>query len=168
MLVRSDCPLIESSQPRSFAGLMEIYESNYMRFRRLCPVQYNVGDGAVSRVGSGLDLHLTILERSSYTTTVHLTYYLKEGAEAICPNPDLRLRVYYDALQVEVLSCASGYLRNKTYVQAVNWRTELAGKWSMNSFLHKWLGYCLSQGHMFPSNEIHLQQRYHRPLNSIV
>jgi uncharacterized protein YqiB (DUF1249 family) len=163
MLAKSNCPSIESSRPRSFAGLMEIFELNYMRFRRLCPAQYGVGDGAVSRVSSGLDLHLTVLERSSYTTTVHLTYYLRESAEAVRPNPDFKLRIYYDALQAEVLSCVFDCLRNKTCVLGVNGRTELEDKWSVNCFLYKWLDYCLSQGHIFPSTAMHPRQQWRRP-----
>lgn len=165
MLVRSDCALTESPRPRSFAGLMELYESNYMRFRKLCPMQYGVGGRAVSTVTDGLDLHLRVLECSSYTTTVHLTYYLRDGG-GVRPNPDLRLRIYYDALQAEVLGCSSSCLRDKSYARVINWRAELADKWSMNCFLHKWLGYCLSQRHVFPSNAMYPQQRYHRLLKS--
>jgi uncharacterized protein len=153
MFVRPSCSSIEAPRPRSFAGLMELYESNYMRFRRLCPGRYCVGEGVVSRACGALDLHLTILEQSHYTSTVHLTYYLKESASGIFPNPDLKLRIYYDALQAEVLSCGRRWLPGNMGVRPLHsfgCHAELASKWAMNRFLHKWLGYCLSQGHCFP------------------
>jgi len=128
-----------------------MYEANYMRFRRLCPEVYDVGDGAVSRVCGALDLHLTVLARSSYTSTVHITYYLEDRNGVMRPNPDLRLRIYYDALQAEALSCSCRWLSNKMRTQTMGLRAGLAGKWTMNRFLYKWLWYCLRQGHAFPS-----------------
>jgi uncharacterized protein YqiB (DUF1249 family) len=154
MLVRLSCSSIQPPRPRSFAGLMEMYEANYMRFRRLCPELYNVGDGAVSRARGALDLHLRVLGRSSYTSTVHLTYYLKDRNGLMCPNPDLRLRIYHDALQAEVLGCSWRCLPEKMRSQVIGFRTELAGKWAVNRFLYKWLRYCLRQGHAFPGDAV--------------
>lgn len=150
MLISSPYAWIESPRPRSFAGLMEIYEANYMRLRKLYPEPYDVQHCAVSRVRGALDLHLKVLARSSYTSTLRLTYYLKDQHGAINPDPDLRLRVYHDALQTEVLSCSSRRISRYIHMQPNAGRVVLAGKWTMNRFLYKWLSYCLRQGHHFP------------------
>jgi uncharacterized protein YqiB (DUF1249 family) len=127
---------------------MELYEANYMRFRRLCPERYKLGNSVVSRARGALDLHLAVVQASSYTTTARLTYYFNGDEGAIYAKPDLRLRIYYDALQAEVLSWA----HYKSGVQAAecNEQRSLAEKWAGNRFLYKWLGFCLGQGHIFP------------------
>lgn len=142
---------IESPRPRSFAGLMEIYEANYMRLRKLNPVSYAVGDHAVSKVCGGLDLHLKVLVRSSYTSTIQLTYYFSDQYGIIRPDPNLQLRIYHDTLQAEVLnysSCGNSWLARKRSGTAADVQM---GKWTANRFLYKWLGYCARQGHGFPN-----------------
>ena len=150
MLVSCPCSWLESPRPRSFAGLMEMYEANYMRLRRLYPEPYDVEDCAVSQVRGTVDLHLEVLARSSYTSTLRLTYYLKDQHGALNPDPDIRLRVYHDALQAEVLSWSSRWISRHACARASADRHALSGKWTMNRFLYKWLNYCLRQGHHFP------------------
>lgn len=164
MLVRSSCSSIEPPRPRSFAGLMEMYEANYMRFRRLCPKVYNVGDGAVSRASGALDLHLMVLARTCYTSTVHLTYYLKDRDGVTRANPDFKLRIYHDALQAEVLGCSYPWLPDKMRAQLLGVRSELTGKWAANRFLYKWLCYCIRQGHSFADTASGSKIRRHSPL----
>lgn len=148
MLLTSTCFWIEPPPPRSFAGLMELYEANYIRFRRLCPGLENIEGGAVSRVRGALDLHLKLLARSRHTSTVSLTYYFKDSHGAHCPNPDVRLRVYHDALQTQVLSYSCVPLR---HAGLADHRTTLNHRWMMNRFLFRWLGYCVRQGHVYSS-----------------
>jgi uncharacterized protein YqiB (DUF1249 family) len=146
---------------------MEMYEANYMRFRRLCPELSNVGDGVVSRVRGALDLHLKVLAHSSYTSTVQLTYYLRDRDGAMRPNPDLRLRIYYDALQAEVLSYAYRCLPPKMRAHIAGPHTALTGKWAVNRFLFKWLDYCLRQGHTFPARMASPHCKQPAPFNLI-
>lgn len=147
MLLRSTCSWIEPPPPRSFAGLMELYEANYIRFRRLCPGFENIeDDGAVSKVRGALDLHLKLLARSRHTSTVSLTYYLEDAHGVRRPNPDLRLRVYHDALQTQVLSYSCVPF---THARPCDHRTALIRRWTMNRFLFRWLGYCVRQGHIY-------------------
>lgn len=147
MLLRPTCSWMEPPSPRSFAGLMELYESNYIRFRRLCPELKSIQEGAVSRVDDVLDLHLKVLERSRHTSTVGLTYYLEDTRGNRRANPDFRLRIYHDALQTQAVNyvCVGRVAR----AHLVGCRTALARGWMMNRFLFKWLGYCLAQGHLF-------------------
>ncbi|HLQ86794.1 MAG TPA: DUF1249 domain-containing protein [Salinisphaeraceae bacterium] len=139
------------AQPRSFAGLMALYESNYLRFLRLVPETAVPFEQAVSRAGDH-DLHLRVLERCRYTTTLHLTHWFGAGANAR-PDPDLKLRVYRDAKLAEAISCdsASRYvaLAGVPHIEA----GVLASQWPRNLLLNKWLAYCLQQGHGFGAAE---------------
>lgn len=148
MLLRSTCSWLEPPPARSFAALMELYEANYIRFRRLCPRLENIEHGAVSRGRGALDLHLKLLARSRHTSLISLTYYLEDAQGVRRPNPDLRLRVYHDALQTQVLSYSCG---PRAHARPGERGTALVRGWTMNRFLFRWLGYCIRQGHAYSS-----------------
>lgn len=135
---------------RTFSGLMDIYEQNYIRLRRLIPDFEKIGASAVSTVPGGMDLHYACLERSKYTTVFSLTYKF----ETLEPN--LEIRVYHDARVAEVLASnvqsEGAYWWDRRHKVSSLFRTDLHNlqtKWRLNRFLHKWLHYCLKQGHMF-------------------
>lgn len=136
-----------AARPRSFNGLMALYESNYRRFRRIVPeadVPFDVG---VSR-GRDHDLHLRVLERCRYTLTIHLTHWFGVGDQAR-PDPDLKLRVYRDAGVAEAIYCdASSRYAALAGVPHIDDQV-LAAQWPRNLLLNKWLAYCLQQGHGF-------------------
>lgn len=130
--------------PRSFAGLMAVYESNYRRLMLLAPGLDGL-ERAVSRVPGCLDLHLRVLERHRYTTFLHLTYWFEQPDGGVRPDPDLHIRMYHDARLAEVHSCLRPQRRGGEADGC-----SLARRWQMNRFLEKWLAYCLAQGHGFP------------------
>ncbi|MES1926820.1 DUF1249 domain-containing protein [Salinisphaera sp. T31B1] len=138
---------LAAAQPRSFTGLMGLYESNYRRFERLVPELDLPFDEAHSQ-GEDAVLYLRVLERCRYTTTVHLTYWFGEGPD-MRADPDLRLRLYRDAELVEAISCDA----RSRYVALVGVPDiddeVLASQWPRNLLLNKWLAYCLAQGHSF-------------------
>lgn len=139
-------PLLESIPSRSFATLMELYESNYILIRRLAPALRDMGD-AVSRVPGGVDLHLRILERAPYTTSVSLTHYFDPDSP-LYAEPDLRVRVYHDARAAEVMPDTP----TERFHLWSGHRPEpksLAWRWELNRFLNRWLRYCLTEGHGF-------------------
>jgi len=138
-----------SPPPRSFAALMEMYEANYIRLRRLCPGLSSLGAQAVSRVNGALDLHAVVLERCRYTTTLVLTYELMGEHGELTADPNLVVRMYHDARQAEVLSRASRRDGGEISIEALHSDSALITKWRLNRFLYKWLGYCLHQGHRF-------------------
>lgn len=146
-----------AAQPRSFTGLMALYESNYRRFLRLAPEAELPFEYAVSP-GVERKLYLRVIERCRYTTTVHLTYWFGEGCDAH-PDPDLKLRVYRDAQLAEAIYCdsASRYaaLAGVPHIED----NVLMTQWPRNLLLNKWLAYCLQQGHSFGGA--------HRPRNRI-
>ena len=133
---------------QSFAGLMELYESNYIRLRNLVPDLDTMPDEVCSRIDGVLELHLRIVERCKFTTTLNLTYYFHDEQGAF-PAPDMQVRLYHDAQVGEVISCGRRRgVRHASYNRLFN-RYTLEEKWRMNRFLQKWLGYCLMQGHRF-------------------
>lgn len=126
---------------RSFAGLMELYEQNYIRLRNIAP-DLCVADEMISSVPAHQDLYLSITERCKYTTMLRMTYQFEEAGQPLF-EPDLHLKVYHDAHVVEVQQFHSRTL-GPLYVANM-----IEEKWRMNRFLYKWLGYCLHQGHYF-------------------
>ena len=126
---------------RSFAGLMELYEQNYIRLRNIAP-DLCVADEMISSVPGHQDLYLSITERCKYTTMLRMTYQFEEAGQPLF-EPDLHLKVYHDAHVVEVQQFHS---RTRSPLYVANMIEE---KWRMNRFLYKWLGYCLHQGHYF-------------------
>lgn len=126
---------------RSFAGLMELYEQNYIRLRNIAP-DLCVADEMISSVPAHQDLYLSITERCKYTTMLRMTYQFEEAGQPLF-EPDLHLKVYHDAHVVEVQQFHS---RTHGPLYVANMIEE---KWRMNRFLYKWLGYCLHQGHYF-------------------
>ena len=136
----------EDVDPRGFVSLMDLYENNFLRLRRLIPDLSRLPDSAVSHLPGCLSLHIAILERTKFTTTLCLTYFFEEGAHHIA-EPALTVRVYHDANQVEVLT---GHLKHgRQHYDHIPAKTKKI-KWKFNRFLFKWLGYCLYLGHTFP------------------
>jgi len=133
---------------QSFAGLMELYESNYIRLRNLVPDLDAMPDEVCSQIDGVLELHLRIVERCKFTTTLNLTYHFHDQQGSF-PAPDMQVRMYHDAQVGEVISCGRRRgVRHASYNRMYN-RYTLVEKWRMNRFLQKWLGYCLMQGHRF-------------------
>lgn len=134
-----------------FSDLMALYEENYIRLRRLVPNLAEVSGHQVSRVPGCMDLHLDVLERHRYTGVVRLTYYFAGDASAGASapmndrDPDLYLRIYFDAQVAE----ATGRRQSRSPRLRAPGQGELLGRWRLNRFLFKWLGYCLVRGHRF-------------------
>ncbi len=142
MLVKLDKTRIaHTPAARSFASLMDLYEYNYLRLRKIAP-DLSIADEMVSTVPNHHDLYLTVNERCKYTTMLYMTYRFGEPGDYLF-EPDLRLKVYHDARLVEVQQL---YSRSRGFLDI---NDEIEHKWVMNRFLYKWLGYCLHQGHFF-------------------
>ena len=130
--------------PGTFAGLMELYENNYIRLRRVIPTLPEEECTKISQVAGSMDLHLTVIERFAYTSELLLTYYFERDGILI-PEPELRLRIYHDAQLAEVMSAQLRHWPAFDY----DTNTHLRSRWHVNRFLFKWLNYCLYQGHRF-------------------
>ena len=140
----------EDVDPRGFVSLMDLYENNFIRLRKLIPDLANLPVNSISRLPGCLSLHMTILERSKFTTTISLTYYFEE-AEQTFAEPALTVRIYHDASIVEVLT---GHLKHgRQRYDHIPAKARII-KWKLNRFLYKWLGYSLYLGHSFAPAQI--------------
>lgn len=134
-------------KPKSFVGLMALYESNYLRLLRLIPDIEQIDGCFRSRVAGDCDLHLEIIERCRYTVTLSLTYHLKTP-DGLLIDPDMTLRVYLDGQLAEVT--AIGKQQNNAALGHLvrEHREELDLRWRRNIVLNKWLEYLSDQGHL--------------------
>ena len=134
--------------PRGYVSLMDLHENNYLRFKRLVADLDAISDHAISVVPGHMDLHLQIIERSKFTTTVRMTYHFLDN-QMLIAEPDLKLRIYHDASLVEVLA---GHLKHGRQRLDHLPATALKLKWRLNRFLYRWLGYCLHLGYEFSAS----------------
>jgi len=147
-------------RPGSFTGLMTLYESNYIKLSQLCS-DFEAFPGrepwaAVSRSDMDCDLHLELMLREPYTTTLKLTYLFypdnqEAGAQEPLPDPDLTVRVYHDARLVEAVRGREQHQHHRLRELARAHSRELDWRWRNNMMLNKWLDYLLDMGHGFPA-----------------
>ena len=105
---------------------------------------------SVSSAGADLPLHVEVMERAPYTTTLRMTYWFAAGI-APSADPDLVVRVYRDARLAEACSCSARPHHRALSAYARQAPTELERRWLMNVMLNKWLEYCLEVGHRRPT-----------------
>ena len=139
---------LEDVDRRGFVSLMDMYEINFMRFKKLVNNIDTLEGHAIARVSHCLDLHLTIVERSKFTTTVTLSYAFDDEA-GVTYEPNLKLVIYHDAKLIEVVA---GHLRHGRLHHDHVPADALKLKWKLNRFLYKWLGFCLYLGYKFDNN----------------
>lgn len=142
-------------RPRSFAGLMTLYESNHARMKQLLGSLRRVPEHAVSKSPRDLSLHLSVQERSAYTTVMQMTYWF-DSAEGSVPDPDLSVRVYHDARLAEAVSCAEAPRHAALREVWQPARSEMQRRWTLNILLHKWLEFCLDNRHVFRTADSHI------------
>ena len=135
----------EDVLPKDFVSLMDMYEENFIKLRKLVPEIDLINESSVSTSHGHLDLHLKILERSKFTTTLLLSYCFDDAGKKRM-EPNLKIRIYHDASLAEVMS---GRLHHGRLVLDNVPSDSLKEKWTLNRFLSKWLKYCLRQKHGF-------------------
>ena len=134
-------------KPKSFIGLMALYDSNYFHLNHLIPELHRLDGYYRSRVAGDCDLHVEILERSRYTITLSLSYFFEEEGVRIA-DPDMKVRVYLDGQLAESLGF-SGEHRHAAFRRLTRMhRAELNVRWRRNIILNKWLEYLMDQGHL--------------------
>lgn len=128
-----------------FVSLMDLYESNFIKLKKLIPDVKSVESPVISKSPGHLDLFLTVTEKTKYTTTFYLSYCF-ETEHGLQMEPNFKIRVYHDAKLAEVMA---GHLQHGRLKYDHLPSDALKAKWRLNRFLNKWLGYSLRQGHSF-------------------
>ncbi|HEX5766508.1 MAG TPA: DUF1249 domain-containing protein [Woeseiaceae bacterium] len=134
-------------KPRSFVGLMLLYESNFLRLKHVIPELDRLDGHYKSRVAGDCDLHLEILDRSKYTITLSLSYFFNDKGVRIA-DPDMKIRAYLDGHLAEVMSLGGDHRHAEIRRLTSEHRGELGTRWRRNIVLNKWLEYLMHQGHL--------------------
>ncbi len=134
-------------KPRTFVGLMALYESNFLRLQQLVPDLVRLDGYYRSCVAGDCDLHLEIIERSRYTVTLSLSYFFVEDGVRIA-DPDMRIRVYLDGRLAEVMQLNGDHRHPGLRRLIRTHRHEMNLRWRRNMVLNKWLEVLMGQGHL--------------------
>jgi uncharacterized protein YqiB (DUF1249 family) len=132
----------------SLGGLLTLYESNYIRLGELLPGLAGLHGQYHSASPRDLPLHLSVVATERYTMDLCLTYLFAADGGTVA-DPDLRLRLYFDARMVEVVAWA-GTVRHRELRRLRRAAArELDVRWSRNTMLAKWLDYLGDHAHRF-------------------
>ena len=134
-------------KPKSFVGLMALYESNYLRLLQVIPELERLDGCFRSRVAGDCDLHVEILERCRYTVTLSLTYYFP-AADGVVADPAMTVRAYLDGQLAESMSFGSDRRHVELQRLLQVHKPDLDARWHRNTVLNKWLDYLIDQGHL--------------------
>ena len=132
-------------RPHSFVDLMDMYEGNYIRLRLFCGDIRKLPDETISAVPGGVPVKLSVIERSSHTTMLMLTYLFEDDER----RPDLKIQIYHDSRQADVISRNCRITGRDIRLWEKQIDSVLLCRWRLNRFLYKWLGYLEFQGHNF-------------------
>jgi len=139
-------------RPGTFTGLMTLYESNYIKLGLLTSTYAWATDVFLSSSARDNDLHVEVVRREPYTTTLRLTYWFQEADGLSLADPDLVLRIYHDARLVEAVSSGEAHRHAKLRELAGSGSSaELDRRWRLNMILNKWLDYLFEVGHSLNS-----------------
>jgi len=134
--------------PGSFGGLMALYESNYLRLIHLLGTTRIDARELRSYSADDQDLILTIESSTRYTQLLRLTYLFDEPDGPVA-DPDLCVRVYFDARMTEVVSWAEHHKHSVLRNMHSRVSRQLGKCWNRNMVLSKWLEFLLEKGHSF-------------------
>ena len=133
---------------RDISGLIRIYEASYVRLANLVPDLPACNRTMISRVAGALDLHLEMIDRQPYTTSLMLTYRFP-SSDGYVLEPNARIIVYHDVRAAEIVSHSRRRAKRSLHPWSSARMPVLDRKWRMNRFLLKWLRFCTYQGHIF-------------------
>ncbi len=134
-------------KPKTFAGLMTLYESNFIRLLKIIPDIQNIDGCFKSRGTDSSELSVEVLETSKHTVTLSITYILNTY-EGFLSDPDMVVRAYLDGKQAEVLNIRKGKKIGALQRFVIEHKKELDRRWRLNIILNKWLEYLFDQGHL--------------------
>lgn len=123
-------------------------EANYVRLKKLLPLEGNEREFAVSYGAQLWRYKINIIERSPYTITLQLMQIAKNTADSTwLQMPRLTVRMYRDAKLAEVLAWEGHKRLRPRYDYPNQSMYQCDEKLQINQFLGEWLIACLKQGH---------------------
>jgi hypothetical protein len=148
MLTDHLCAISWRARPRSFVGLMTLYESNFIRLGWIAPDVRRLPDHSVSLVPGDCPLELTVRERARFTTMLSMSYLFEDPAGTV-REPELEIRVYHDARLAEACGSADAGRHPALHRLREALPASADGRWPANMLLNKWLEHCAERGHRF-------------------
>jgi hypothetical protein len=132
---------------------MTLYESNYIKLHQLALALDWPADSIVSSSPRDSDLHVEIVRREPYTTTLRLSYWFHDDEGVATPDPDIVVRIYHDARLVEAVRSGDAHRHPRLRELASSSSAELDRRWRLNMLLNKWLDYLFEVGHSLRPTE---------------
>lgn len=148
MLTDYLCAISWRARPRSFVGLMTLYESNHIRLGWLVADVAALADRSLSRVEHDCPLEITVIDRARFTTTLTMSYLFEEAGVTV-RDPGLEVRVYHDARLAEAASLQHTGRHPALRRLQPDLSATAGSRWAANMLLNKWLEYCVDRGHRF-------------------
>ena len=148
MLIETVEQRVRLVKPRSFAGLMTLYEGNHAKMRQLLGNLRYLPSQLISKSPTDLSIHLSVNGRSKYTLSLCMTYRFDDNGVK-SSDPELLVRIYHDARLAEAMSCRE---HPRHPVLDGCWspgENAIEKRWLLNMLLCKWLEYCIDHRHVF-------------------
>ena len=134
--------------PRTFGGLMALYESNYIQLERLIGDIHLPEPHYASSPQDDRALYLSVEGSTRYTRVLRMTYYFDEP-EGLIADPDMSVRVYLDARMVEVIGWSQLHRHNVLRNLHSQVARDMNRCWTRNTVLSKWLTFLIDKNHQF-------------------
>lgn len=146
MIVVTQCRSNPSPDANTFAGIMELYENNYIKIRQLCGDLRSMSGYSVCSVENGPTLAVEVVDRSRYT--IDLEFYYPAGFHSGDIHlPSFHVRVYFDAHQAEARRTLR--LNERFHLAEHSAHPSIGTRWQDNHLLFKWLRFCVKNGYSF-------------------
>ena len=128
--------------------LEKLCESNFDKLFQLIPQLCSFQQCAIGEALNKMALHIKIIERSKYTLTIELNYYFNTDRASL-NSPAIKIRIYLDAKQAEVIQYDEKQMVSLVYKDPAQTIEIMQYKWRLNYFLQKWLDHCLLTPYQF-------------------
>ena len=124
--------------------LPDLHSAVFRALGALLPDGLGRSDCLVSRIGTGPDLFLQVIERHNYTSYLRMTYVIGQEQQH---NPNAHIRVYHDARMAEATAFSPEQGIQRFAGPDLPMHGLVIRNWRLNQALLRWLDYLLAEGH---------------------
>ena len=129
-----------------------INETIYKKLHKLLPDLDNIEQAVKLKADGYMDLNVDILERTDHHILIALSHYYKHPSGDMIADPDMEVKVYPSRRMAEAMTYQDSFGYREVYhdfdPETGKYRKFAPrAKKELNSFLNKWLGNLLQQGH---------------------